>query len=704
MNIFNKILVVMLTGIVLLACQKEEFELGEKPSQADADFTFQATSQGENYIEFTNSSSAFLKKWDFGNGTSAEGEKVTAYFPFAGDYDVTLTVYSAGGSASFSETITIANTDPEICNVEVLGFLTGGCGMPEGKTWVIDAERAGHFGVGPPNTNFPDYYQAGANEKTGGGMYDDEYTFKLNESVFVMETNGDIYLNGGQASNFPGSFENPDVGDFTAPYTPPTDLTYALTEDSEGFTSINISPGGFIGYNTGVNSFRILSISENEMFIQFKDTATPDLLWYHRLIRKGYAPVEASFTVATSELTATFTSTSLNADTFTWDFGDGNMSSEENPIHTYAAAGTYNVTLTASGFGETSETTMEVTVSETPLLLPLDFESLEPGFTTFGGNAYAYIDNPDVSAGNGSARVMEVIHGNEPWAGQFVDLDENLDFATSTTMSVKIWAPSTGVFRLKLENVNDAGDFIEVDANIDVANQWTMLTFDVSGAVGKTYSRIVIFPGWNVPNAGTFYVDDIQFVTEPPITELTLELLTGGDTKSWILKPAAGSFGVGPSKGSDEWFPNGADISGDRPCLFNDEFIFKTGGQYEYATNGDIFGEAYMGVADGCQTDANLNGTDAEAWGSGIHSFSLTPATDTEPAYITVRGTGAFIALPKAYNGGEYGAAPPDMDAAVTYEVIDYLKDATSETLTLTIDVSAGETGGAYWSFVLIAN
>lgn len=42
--------------------------------------------------------------------------------------------------------------------------------------------------------------------------------------------------------------------------------------------------------------------------------------------------------------------TNLNdADTFTWDFGDGNTSNEANPTHTYSEAGRYEVTFTATG-------------------------------------------------------------------------------------------------------------------------------------------------------------------------------------------------------------------------------------------------------------------------------------------------------------------------------------------------------------------
>jgi PKD repeat protein len=43
-----------------------------------------------------------------------------------------------------------------------------------------------------------------------------------------------------------------------------------------------------------------------------------------------------------------FTNTSLDALSYEWDFGDGMGSTDENPVHTYAAANTYTVILTAT--------------------------------------------------------------------------------------------------------------------------------------------------------------------------------------------------------------------------------------------------------------------------------------------------------------------------------------------------------------------
>ena len=52
--------------------------------------------------------------------------------------------------------------------------------------------------------------------------------------------------------------------------------------------------------------------------------------------------------------------------TYAWQFGDGGTSNVENPQHTYSAAGTYNVSVTATGgYGEsaTAKTTATITVS-----------------------------------------------------------------------------------------------------------------------------------------------------------------------------------------------------------------------------------------------------------------------------------------------------------------------------------------------------
>ncbi|HPO16848.1 MAG TPA: SUMF1/EgtB/PvdO family nonheme iron enzyme [Candidatus Hydrogenedentes bacterium] len=63
-------------------------------------------------------------------------------------------------------------------------------------------------------------------------------------------------------------------------------------------------------------------------------------------------PPTASFTAAIDRLTAAFTDASdpgsADITAWVWDFGDGETSTEQNPTHTYAASGTYTVSLTVT--------------------------------------------------------------------------------------------------------------------------------------------------------------------------------------------------------------------------------------------------------------------------------------------------------------------------------------------------------------------
>jgi len=83
----------------------------------------------------------------------------------------------------------------------------------------------------------------------------------------------------------------------------------------------------------------------------------------------------ASFQYAISETNffeVTFTNFSQNATSYTWDFGDGETSTEENPVHEYAEAGTYEVVLTAENDADASATfsqSIEITDPDEALVL-----------------------------------------------------------------------------------------------------------------------------------------------------------------------------------------------------------------------------------------------------------------------------------------------------------------------------------------------
>lgn len=62
----------------------------------------------------------------------------------------------------------------------------------------------------------------------------------------------------------------------------------------------------------------------------------------------------ASFDYEADGLEVTFTNKSTNATSYEWDFGDGQTSTEQSPVHTYEAFGVYTVQLTATGNGGTA--------------------------------------------------------------------------------------------------------------------------------------------------------------------------------------------------------------------------------------------------------------------------------------------------------------------------------------------------------------
>lgn len=73
-----------------------------------------------------------------------------------------------------------------------------------------------------------------------------------------------------------------------------------------------------------------------------------------------------------------------NPNSWLWDFGDGNTSTEQDPDHTYAAAGTYTVCLTVSNSEGSDTACQPVTVSAAP--------SAAFSFVMQGGGVVAFTD------------------------------------------------------------------------------------------------------------------------------------------------------------------------------------------------------------------------------------------------------------------------------------------------------------------------
>ena len=67
------------------------------------------------------------------------------------------------------------------------------------------------------------------------------------------------------------------------------------------------------------------------------------------------AAPQAKYSYSTNGLEVTFRNQSTNAQSYSWNFGNGKTSTQKDPTITYSSAGTYSVSLTASN-GETTDT------------------------------------------------------------------------------------------------------------------------------------------------------------------------------------------------------------------------------------------------------------------------------------------------------------------------------------------------------------
>ena len=129
---------------------------------------------------------------------------------------------------------------------------------------------------------------------------------------------------------------------------------------------------------------------------------------------------------------ASFINMSVWTDSWAWDFGDGNTSTDTNATHTYTANGTYTVCLISSSACSADTTCSDITVCP---------EALTAAFTATGTDL-------DYAMSNTSSGASEYL-----W--------DFGDGNTSTTASPSHTFPSSGVYTVCLQAINVCGDTTE---------------------------------------------------------------------------------------------------------------------------------------------------------------------------------------------------------------------------------------------------
>ncbi|MBW1295378.1 PKD domain-containing protein [Aquimarina litoralis] len=237
--------------------------------------------------------------------------------------------------------------------------------------------------------------------------------------------------------------------------------------------------------------------------------------------------VTASFAQTINQDTGvvSFINLSENADSYTWNFGDGTTSTEINPTKIYPT-GNYTVILTAknvAGAEGTFEDEIFINIP-LPITFPINFDDTNVNYdvTTFNGAAFEIVENPDPTGANPStSNVGQITNSGAAFEGFFFNLGEPLSLAEQKSVKVIFWSNIPIDVLLKLEE-GTGGDVETTASHGGTGWEEIYFTFDS----GDSFSRFTMFVDGPGTTSGTFYIDDISQVdtADIPCTETLLEI------------------------------------------------------------------------------------------------------------------------------------------------------------------------------------
>lgn len=291
-------------------------------------------------VQFTDSSvGAVSWVWDFGDGDSSIAQNPLHAYDTAGVYTVSLTVTNANGcpnTFTIPDYVNLAAPEARFsadtvkgCAPVMVNFTDSSFSVQPIVSWAWD------FGDGTTST-----------DPNPSHLYSNTGTYSV--SLIIV--------------NDEGCTDTLVRQDFIRTGTKPTADFGAGTTDICLFGSV-----AFVDQTQGnVNEWEwhfgdnITSIDQNPLYA-YSDTGyfTVSLIagdngCYDTIAKPNFVhvnPPDARLSYirdCTSPYAIQFQDISLAPDTWRWDFGDGDTSDQQNPVHTFASRGTYTVSLTVT--------------------------------------------------------------------------------------------------------------------------------------------------------------------------------------------------------------------------------------------------------------------------------------------------------------------------------------------------------------------
>jgi len=411
---------------------RADFSLTSAQTEVNAPITFTSTSSGSD----------LTLRWDFGDGTTADGQTAVKAWPAPGQYRVVLTASNSLGADTAEITVIVVDR----VQAPVAGIAASTTSLQTGQTATFASTSTGNptrldwdFGDGTTSRGVEARHAWGtpgtytvtltASNRTGRDRETVQVTVvdaaqppgaRFSVSAATIETGTPVTFTSTSTGD-PTSLAW-DFGDGTTGSGPSVAKTYSRP----GSYVVRLTATNAVGTSTATRTVTVVAVTPPPIpaftapasvrageVAQFTDTSTggPASSWTwnfgdgtppstvqspsHIFERPGTYTVTLTTTnvagsaIATRSVvvlpaapsaaftftpvapqqgaTVQFTDTSAGDRTsWAWDFGNGQTSDRQNPTTTYAATGSYTVTLTVRNAGGVSTTTRRVSVNPPP--------------------------------------------------------------------------------------------------------------------------------------------------------------------------------------------------------------------------------------------------------------------------------------------------------------------------------------------------
>jgi beta-glucanase (GH16 family) len=284
--------------LLFVACQEDDVTFGEVITPTNVQLVVDvATDQSGNVTVFPSADDVLNFHIYFEDDAEPvvvqNGEEATFRYTRSGQYQQVITVVAYGtGGASSSESVLVDLDVRLVIDPIILENIAGGAN--ETKRWVWDQSNAGHFGVGDPAEDFPNFFSAGPSS-LNPCMYDDVLVFShdgQDNYSFVLEAGDATFINWAEVKRFfpdatPQQFadECRDISDQIE-----TDTGFVIITDNDGVSTLEVV-GSTMSYWSGALVYEITELTANKLTVRgiqqpFNPTGPP-LAWYHTFVPEG---------------------------------------------------------------------------------------------------------------------------------------------------------------------------------------------------------------------------------------------------------------------------------------------------------------------------------------------------------------------------------------------------------------------------------